>query len=195
MIGRVTEIDVSFQPAEIGQDRLPAPALGALGHPVVEILRDAGEAQSGEAALIDWQTPFSQVCDYNNPPFAKWFVGGKTNLCHNAVDRHAASHPDRNALIWVSTEVEQERVYSFAELQARIAAVRDYMASFPPSAHDGAETRAVTIKMRAVPWDQALDVILTSKGLGMVRRGNLIRVAPQAIAPSPTPGKMYELLP
>jgi type IV pilus assembly protein PilQ len=38
----------------------------------------------------------------------------------------------------------------------------------------------VTIKMRAVPWDQALDVILTSKGLGMVRRGNLIRVAPQA---------------
>jgi type IV pilus assembly protein PilQ len=38
---------------------------------------------------------------------------------------------------------------------------------------------SVTIKMRAVPWDQALDVILTSKGLGMVRRGNLIRVAPQ----------------
>jgi len=38
----------------------------------------------------------------------------------------------------------------------------------------------VTIKMRSVPWDQALDVILTSKGLGMVRRGNLIRVAPQA---------------
>ncbi|HKU36676.1 MAG TPA: type IV pilus secretin PilQ, partial [Polyangiales bacterium] len=39
---------------------------------------------------------------------------------------------------------------------------------------------SVTIKMRSVPWDQALDVILTSKGLGMVRRGNLIRVAPQA---------------
>jgi type IV pilus assembly protein PilQ len=40
---------------------------------------------------------------------------------------------------------------------------------------------AVTIKMRAVPWDQALDVILTAKGLGMVRRGNLIRVAPQTV--------------
>ena len=37
---------------------------------------------------------------------------------------------------------------SFAELQARIAAVRDYMASFPAAAHDGAATRAVTIKMR-----------------------------------------------
>lgn len=36
----------------------------------------------------------------------------------------------------------------------------------------------VTIRMRNVPWDQALDVILQAKGLGMVRRGNLIRVAP-----------------
>jgi type IV pilus assembly protein PilQ len=37
---------------------------------------------------------------------------------------------------------------------------------------------AVTIRMRNVPWDQALEVILQAKGLGMVRRGNLIRVAP-----------------
>lgn len=41
-------------------------------------------------------------------------------------------------------------------------------------------TGAVTIRMRNVPWDQALDVILQAKGLGMVRRGNLIRVAPLA---------------
>ncbi|MBK8169470.1 MAG: type IV pilus secretin PilQ [Sandaracinaceae bacterium] len=39
-------------------------------------------------------------------------------------------------------------------------------------------TGAVTIRMTNVPWDQALDVILQAKGLGMVRRGNLIRVAP-----------------
>jgi type IV pilus assembly protein PilQ len=39
----------------------------------------------------------------------------------------------------------------------------------------------VTIKMRNVPWDQALDVILRSKLLGQVREGNLIRVAPLAI--------------
>ena len=41
-----------------------------------------------QAQLIDWQTPFDQVLDYNRPPFARWFVGGRTNLCHNAVDRH-----------------------------------------------------------------------------------------------------------
>jgi propionyl-CoA synthetase len=73
-----------------------------------------------QAALIDWQQPFTQVCDYSQPPFARWFVGGQTNLCHNAVDRHAATHPDRNALIWVSTEVEQEKIYTFAQLQREV---------------------------------------------------------------------------
>ena len=73
-----------------------------------------------QARLIDWQTPFTQVCDYSRPPFARWFVGGKTNLCHNAVDRHAVSDPDRNALIFVSTETNQERIYTFGELQAEV---------------------------------------------------------------------------
>ena len=80
--------------------------------------RDAFWAE--QAALIDWQTPFTQVCDHSRPPFARWFVGGTTNLCHNAVDRHAATHPERNALIFVSTETNQERIYSFAELQAEV---------------------------------------------------------------------------
>lgn len=39
---------------------------------------------------------------------------------------------------------------------------------------------SITIRMRNVPWDQALDVVLQAKGLGMVRTGNLIRVAPMA---------------
>jgi propionyl-CoA synthetase len=73
-----------------------------------------------QAQLIDWHRRFERVCDYDKPPFANWFVGGQTNLCHNAVDRHAATHPDRNALIWVSTEVEQERIYTFAQLQREV---------------------------------------------------------------------------
>ncbi|MBK7901483.1 MAG: propionate--CoA ligase [Azonexus sp.] len=75
---------------------------------------------SEQAQLIDWQEPFTQVCDYSRPPFAKWFVGGKTNLCHNAVDRHAAKRPDARALIYVSTETDEEKIYSFAELQREI---------------------------------------------------------------------------
>ena len=42
-------------------------------------------------------------------------------------------------------------------------------------------TGSVTIRMRDVPWDQALDVIMEAKGLGAERKGNLIRVAPQAV--------------
>jgi propionyl-CoA synthetase len=80
--------------------------------------RDAFWAE--EAQAVDWHRPFDTVCDDSNPPFARWFAGGQTNLCHNAVDRHAAIHPDRNALIWVSTEVDQERVYTFAQLQAEV---------------------------------------------------------------------------
>ncbi|MDO8376622.1 MAG: propionate--CoA ligase [Aquabacterium sp.] len=73
-----------------------------------------------QASLIDWQTPYTEVCDYSRPPFAKWFVGGRTNLCHNAVDRHAQTRPDQAALIWVSTEVDKEIVYTFAQLQAEV---------------------------------------------------------------------------
>ncbi|MBL8304178.1 MAG: propionate--CoA ligase [Ideonella sp.] len=73
-----------------------------------------------QAALIDWERPFEQVCDHSRPPFANWFVGGRTNLCHNAVDRHMATRPDDAALIFVSTETDQERVYSFRELHAEV---------------------------------------------------------------------------
>ena len=79
-----------------------------------------------QAELIDWQTPFGQVSVYDHPPFAKWFVGGRTNLCHNAVDRHLKDRADQPALIWVSTEVDQEIVYSFRQLHdevQRMAAV------------------------------------------------------------------------
>jgi propionyl-CoA synthetase len=80
--------------------------------------RDAFWAE--QAQLIDWHRPFDQVCDYSNPPFARWFVGGQTNLCHNAVDRHLATRADQNALIFVSTETDEERVYSFRELHAEV---------------------------------------------------------------------------
>ncbi len=73
-----------------------------------------------QAGLIDWKTAPAQVCDYSNPPFAKWFVGGTTNLCHNAVDRHLATRPDQAALIAVSTETNSEVVYSFAQLHAEV---------------------------------------------------------------------------
>lgn len=73
-----------------------------------------------QARLIDWKTPPQTICDYSNPPFAKWFAGGTTNLCHNAVDRHLKDRADQAALIFVSTETDQERVYTFRELHEEV---------------------------------------------------------------------------
>jgi propionyl-CoA synthetase len=73
-----------------------------------------------QADLIDWHHPFQQVCDYSQPPFAKWFVGGQLNLCHNAVDRHLPHRAQQAALIAVSSETDSEVVYTFSELHAEV---------------------------------------------------------------------------
>lgn len=73
-----------------------------------------------QAQLIDWQQAPQQICDYSNPPFARWYVGGTTNLCHNAVDRHLKDRANQPALIFVSTETNEEKTYSFAELHAEV---------------------------------------------------------------------------
>ena len=73
-----------------------------------------------QASLIDWNAPVQQVLDNSRPPFARWFVGGTTNLCHNAIDRWVASQGDAPALIFVSTETGEERTYSFSELHREV---------------------------------------------------------------------------
>ncbi|MBE7368429.1 propionate--CoA ligase [Ramlibacter pallidus] len=86
--------------------------------------RDAFWAE--QARLVDWHVPPARICDADQPPFVRWFAGGQTNLCHNAVDRHLAERADQPALIYVSTETQQERTYTFRELHhevQRMAAV------------------------------------------------------------------------
>jgi propionyl-CoA synthetase len=73
-----------------------------------------------EARLVDWHAPFAQVLDYSRPPFARWFVGGRTNLCHNAVDRHLAQRGEQPALVYLSTETGQEATYTYRELAREV---------------------------------------------------------------------------
>jgi propionyl-CoA synthetase len=86
-------------------------------------LNDRDQFWSKEAQLIHWETPFEQVLDFSNPPFAKWFAGGKTNLCFNAVDRWLDTQADEPALIWVSTEVDQEEIYTRRQIYQEVNAV------------------------------------------------------------------------
>jgi propionyl-CoA synthetase len=73
-----------------------------------------------EAKKIDWHRPFTTVFDSQTPPRNQWFIGGETNLCHNAVDRHAAVRPDAVALIYVSSETGQECQHTFKQLQQEV---------------------------------------------------------------------------
>jgi propionyl-CoA synthetase len=73
-----------------------------------------------QAKRIDWHKPFDKVCDFSRPPFARWFVGGETNLCYNAVDRHLAQRGDQPALYFISTEVDIERSFTYRELAGEV---------------------------------------------------------------------------
>ena len=83
-------------------------------------IEDRDNFWAEQAKTVDWQIQPQQICDYSNPPFAKWFVGGTTNLCHNAVDRHLKDRGDQAALIFVSTETDQEKTYTYKDLHAEV---------------------------------------------------------------------------
>jgi len=81
------------------------------------------EAFWGEAArAIDWETPPATICDPLQSPGGRWFIGGRLNACHNAVDRHVESgRGDQAALVHVSAMTGTESSLSFRELRDRVA--------------------------------------------------------------------------
>src|SRR4051812_14998319 len=69
-----------------------------------------------QAKALDWAEDFDQVLDWSDPPFAKWFLGGKLNVSYNCVDRHVeAGNGDRVAFHWRGEEGE-ERDITYADL-------------------------------------------------------------------------------
>ncbi len=71
------------------------------------------------AAELDWFEPWTKVLDWQ-VPLAKWFVGGKLNLCYNCVDRHAlGARKDKVAIVWEGEPGEVRRI-TFGELHAQV---------------------------------------------------------------------------
>jgi propionyl-CoA synthetase len=73
-----------------------------------------------QAELIHWQTPPRQILDASQLPFRRWFVGGMTNLCYNALDRHLAERGDQLALVAISTETDITRELTYRELHREV---------------------------------------------------------------------------
>jgi acetyl-CoA synthetase len=72
------------------------------------------------AQSLDWFTPWERVLDDSNPPFYRWFTGGKINACHNCLDRHVdAGRGDRVAIHWCGEEGERREI-TYADLLAEV---------------------------------------------------------------------------
>ena len=83
------------------------------------------------ADLLTWERRWDTIVDTSNPPFFKWYVGGRLNACVNCVDRHLETRADKNALIWVPEKEEDEtQEITYGELHRRVnefaALVRDF---------------------------------------------------------------------
>jgi acetyl-CoA synthetase len=100
------------------------------------------------AELLDWDQYWHTTLDTSNPPFWKWFVGGKLNACYNCVDRHLAQHKNKAALIFVpEPEGESATVITYQELYRRVNEVAAMLRDFA-----GLKTGdRVTIHMPMIP--------------------------------------------
>ncbi|HEU5175921.1 MAG TPA: propionate--CoA ligase [Burkholderiales bacterium] len=114
-----------------------------------------------QAKLVHWNKPFTKVLDYSRPPFARWFVGGETNLCYNAVDRHLASRAEQKALVWISTEVGQQKEFTYRELHQEVNRVAAMMQSLGVKKGD-----RVIVYMPMIP--EACFAILACARLGAI---------------------------
>jgi propionyl-CoA synthetase len=114
-----------------------------------------------EAKLVHWQRPCERVLDYSRPPFARWFVGGQTNLCYNAIDRHLAARADQPALVWISTEVDKTAIYTYRQLHAEVNRVAAMMRSLGVK-----QGERVIIYMPMIP--EAAFAILACARLGAI---------------------------
>ena len=73
------------------------------------------------ADLLTWDSYWHTTLDTSNPPFWKWFVGGRLNACYNCVDRHLATSRNRAAFIWVpEPEAEATKAITYQELYRQV---------------------------------------------------------------------------
>src|SRR5919198_568063 len=83
------------------------------------------------AEMLAWERKWDTILDTSNPPFWKWFVGGKLNACVNCVDRHLETSADKPAFIWVPEPEDEETLrITYQELYDRVnefaALLRDF---------------------------------------------------------------------
>ncbi len=73
------------------------------------------------ADMLDWYKPYDNILDSSNPPFFKWFVGGKLNASYNCIDRHLPKYKNKTAIHFVpEPENEPIRHITYQELYVKV---------------------------------------------------------------------------
>jgi len=103
----------------------PPDALAASANVKIDAYDEAASDRSAfwaaQAERISWAEPFTEVLDWTDPPFAKWYVGGRLNAAYNCVDRHVEEgRGDRVAFHWVG-EPGDTRTLTYADLQDEVS--------------------------------------------------------------------------
>jgi acetyl-CoA synthetase len=84
--------------------------------------RDLEGFWAEEASELEWYKKWDKVLDDSNKPFFKWFIGAKTNIVHNAIDRHLKTHrKNQLALIWESEDGKLERTFSYFSMNREVS--------------------------------------------------------------------------
>src|SRR5213083_1024772 len=114
------------------------------------------------AEEIHWYKKWKQIVDDSNKPFYRWFAGAEVNTCYNAIDRHVANgHGDQPALVYDSPVTGTIRVFTYAQLQDRVARCAGVLASQGVSKGD-----RVIIYMPMIP--EAVIAMLATARLGAI---------------------------
>jgi acetyl-CoA synthetase len=76
---------------------------------------------------VTWFEPFTELYEWE-PPYAKWYLGGKLNVCFNCVDRHVeAGNGDKVAYHWEGEPVGEREAITFAGLQERVVRFANFL--------------------------------------------------------------------
>ncbi|WP_442542757.1 acetate--CoA ligase [Arthrobacter sp. KN11-1C] len=99
-----------------------------------------------QAERLDWSQKWSEVLDWSNPPFAKWFIGGKLNAAYNCLDRHVAAGRGDKIAYYFEGEGGDTRTITYAQLTDMVCQAANTLTDLGVTAGD-----RVAIYMPMIP--------------------------------------------
>src|SRR6266550_260192 len=121
--------------------------------------RDREAYWANWAEQLDWDRKWDKVLEWN-PPYAKWFVGGRINASYNCLDRHLAERGDKLAVVWEG-EPGDVRQFTYRQLHAEVSKFANALKSLGVVTGD-----RVAIYMPLIP--EAMVAILACARIGAV---------------------------